>query len=109
MKTFVSAAVGLLMGAGVAYAEDCRVIEYADRNEVVCEGQPVKSNLAPAETERRIEEVKRERDQVKQALIAEQKNADEIAIKIQDKKQEIENLKKQFAEDNKRFKEQHNR
>lgn len=90
-------------------ASDCRVIEYPDRNEVVCEGYPEKLAAPASDKARQIEEVRQERDQVQQALEAEQKNADVIAIKIQDKKQEIEDMKRKFAEDNKRFNEKYGR
>jgi hypothetical protein len=109
MKMFVFTVIGLLIYAGVVFAADCKVVEYPDHNEIVCEGAPENPTAPASDKARQIEDVRQERDRVQKLLIAEQKNADAIAVKIQEKKQEIEDMKRKFAEDNKRFNERHGR
>jgi hypothetical protein len=112
MKKVIIILAGMLVYSSGAIAFDCHVIEYPDHNEVVCEGapeEPTTLKLDKLDKSRQIEEVKQERDRVQQALIMEQKNADAIAIKIQEKNQEIEDMKRKFEEDNKRFKQKYGR
>ena len=37
------------------YSSDCRVVEYPDRNEVMCEGDPANTNSKAVEADRRID------------------------------------------------------
>ena len=95
----------ILSSCAIGYASDCRVIEYSDRNEVICEGiLPITST-----NNNQIKEILIQKEQLQNKIKKEEGVRDEAAIKIREKNEEIELLKKKFAEDNKRFNERYGR
>lgn len=131
--------ISFLLCSTFTFASDCKVIEYPDRNEVVCEGvqenkssnqdntkspKIMRAEFLSREIDRLIKDgeaaMKRtgnesiEELKLKRAVAV--KNLQQMEIYVAELKAlkdqagyESEALKKKFAEDNKRFKKEHSR
>lgn len=100
MKSVLLVFITVLYCAPV-HGSDCRIIETADKVEVVCEGVPEVKKPEPKAapvvntimSERRIE----------QALVEEKANAARLAEQVKDKKKELDDLNDWYRNEKEKY------